>query len=238
MSFGVQDERGFNQVFRPVGTTPERARRRYEWFSARARDLSATRILEIGCGLGDAAHSVAIATGAEVLGIDLSRAFVTEAARRFTVPNLSYRVLDIWSPDFDALGSFDLVIGNGILHHLRPNLLAVLARLRALTTPGGGLAFIEPNLAHPACRFLFGTAIGRRWGKLEPEEMAFYAGELGDAVRSAGWEQVTVQTTDLLLPGLPTPLTKPLLSLERLVEGGAAAKILGQSHFLTARAAK
>src|SRR5262249_22723518 len=144
--------------------------------------------------------------------------------------------VDIWSPDFDALGPFDLVMGNGILHHLRPQLVDVLARLRALTAPKGGLAFIEPNLAHPACLFLFGTGVGRRWGKLEPDEMAFYSGELGEAVRSAGWLQVSVQTTDLLLPGLPTRLTKPLLSLERLVEGSAAAKIMGQSHFLTARA--
>jgi SAM-dependent methyltransferase len=236
MSFGLQDERGFNQVFRPVGTTPERARRRYEWFAARAREVAARRILEIGCGLGDAAHAVAAATNAEVLGIDLSANFVAEAARRFSASNLSYRALDIWSPEFDALGSFDLVIGNGILHHLRPDLVAVLARLRALTSPAGGLAFIEPNLAHPACRFLFGTAVGRRWGKLEPDEMAFYAGELGEAVRAASWKQVSVQTTDLLLPGLPTILTKPLLTLERLTEGSAAAKIIGQSHFVTARA--
>jgi SAM-dependent methyltransferase len=238
MAFGIQDERGFNQVFRPVGTTPERARRRYEWFAARVRELPASRVLEIGCGLGDAAHAVAVATDAQVLGIDLSPNFVAEAQRRFTAPNLSYRVLDIWSPDFDALGPFDLVMGNGILHHLRPQLVDVLARLRALTSPNGGLAFIEPNLGHPACLFLFGTSVGRRWGKLEPDEMAFYAGELRDAVRSAGWQQTSVQTTDLLLPGLPTPLTKPLLTLERLVEGGAAAKILGQSHFLTARASQ
>ena len=45
-----------------------------------------------------------------------------------------------------------------------------------------------------------------------------------------------MQTTDLLLPGLPTILTKPLLTLERLTEGSAAAKIMGQSHFVTARA--
>lgn len=235
MGFGVQDERGFNQVFRPVGTTVKRAHRRFDWFADRARDFSARRILEIGCGLGDAAHAVAASTGAEVLGIDLSSSFVEAASRRFSMPNLSYRVVDIWSSEFDALGSFDMVMGNGILHHLRPDLIKVLARLRSLSTPNGGLAFIEPNLAHPACLFLFGTSIGRRVGKLEPDEMAFYSAELGDAMRDAGWASVEVKTTDLLLPGLPTFLTPPLLGLERFVEGRSAAKLLGQSHFVTAK---
>lgn len=233
--FAVSDERGFNQVFRPVGTTPYRAQRRYDWFVRQAQALSATRILEIGCGLGDAAYHVARSTGSEVLGIDLSPAFVDAAKQRFSVPNLTYRVLDIWSADLDALGSFDIVIGNGILHHLRLRLVETLGRLRGLTVPGGAIAFIEPNLLHPACMLLFGTSVGRRIGKLEPDEMAFRAGELTDAVRAAGWRDICVRTGDLLLPGLPKFLIKPILALESVVEATASTRIFGQSHFLTAR---
>jgi SAM-dependent methyltransferase len=235
VGFAVSDERGFNQVFRPVGTTPYRAQRRYDWFVKQAQALSATRILEIGCGLGDAAYHVARSTGSEVLGIDLSPAFIDAAKKRFSAPNLTYRVLDIWSADFDSLGCFEIVIGNGILHHLRPQLVETLSRLRRLAAPGGGIAFIEPNLLHPACRFLFGTSIGRRVGKLEPDEMAFRAGELTDAVSAAGWRDINVKTADLLLPGVPKMFTKPILALESVVEGTASTRIFGQSHFLTAR---
>lgn len=234
MNIGLQDERGYNQVFRPIGTTIERARRRHEWLAEQARNRSANRILEIGCGLGEAAYSVAVTTGVEVVGIDLSPAFIEEAQRRFSAPNLSYKVVDIWSDEFDKLERFDIVMGNGILHHLRPKLVDVLARLRSLARPGAGLAFIEPNLLHPACWFLFGTALGRKIGKLEPDEMAFWAGELCEAVSAAGWSSVEVKTGDLLLPGLPTFLTPPILSLEHWTKDSIAARFLGQSHFLTA----
>ena len=41
----LQDERGFNQVFAPVGSTPLRMRRRNDWFIAQAGRVGATRIL-------------------------------------------------------------------------------------------------------------------------------------------------------------------------------------------------
>jgi SAM-dependent methyltransferase len=233
--FAIVDERGFNQVFRPSGTTLYRAQRRCAWFAEQAQTLPAKRILEIGCGLGDAAYHLARSTGAEVLGIDLSPSFVDAARSHFTAANLTYRVLDICSVEFDSLGHFDLVVGNGILHHLRPRLTEILARLRALILPNGGLAFIEPNLLHPACMLVFGTALGRRLAKLEPDEMAFRAGELSDALRAAGWCDIQVKTADLLLPGLPKFLTNPLLCLERLVEASFATRVFGQSHFVTGR---
>ena len=53
-------------------------------------------------------------------------------------------------------GQFDLVCGNGILHHLVVHLPRVLTALRQLTNPGGGMAFIEPNFLNPYCAFAFG----------------------------------------------------------------------------------
>lgn len=233
--FAIIDERGFNQVFRPVGTTLYRAQRRYNWFAKQAQAIPAKRILEIGCGLGDAAYHLARATDAEVLGIDFSPSFVDAARSHFTASNLTFRVLDVCSVEFNTLGHFDLVIGNGILHHLRPRLIEILARLRGVIVPNGALAFIEPNLLHPACMLLFGTSLGRRLAKLEPEEMAFRAGELSDALRAAGWGDIRIKTADLLLPGLPRFLTRPMLNLESLVERSFAIRVFGQSHFVTGR---
>ena len=48
----LQDERGFNQIFAPVGSTPLRATRRNDWFVEMAEGIGARRILEIGCGSG------------------------------------------------------------------------------------------------------------------------------------------------------------------------------------------
>ncbi|WP_421988549.1 class I SAM-dependent methyltransferase [Roseococcus sp.] len=233
---GLQDERGFNQVFAPVGTTPLRMRRRTDWFATQAARIGARRILEIGCGTGEAAAQVAARTNADVVAVDISDAFLEQARATYQASNLRYEKLDLLGDDPLRLGRFDLVFGNGILHHLVMRLPEILHGLHGLTEPGGGLAFIEPNLYNPYCAFIFRTRIGRRFAKLEPDEMAFRPGELRRALPQAGWRQVEVATRDFLLPGLPTVLTRPILAVEPALEAAVLTRWLAQSHFITARA--
>ena len=232
---GLQDERGFNQVFAPVGSTPFRAHRRHSWFVAQAERLGARRILEIGCGTGEAAAHVAANTSAEVMGIDISEAFLTEARAAHRAPNLRFETFDLFQDDPKVFGEFDLIYGNGILHHLVLRLDSVLRTLRAMTRPGGGLAFIEPNLMNPYCAFIFQTKTGRKWARLEPDEMAFKASGLERAIRDAGWQDVAVATRDFLVPGIPVALIRPILAVEPVLEGLAPTRWLAQSHFVTAR---
>src|ERR1700721_2980244 len=108
-----------------------------------------------------------------------------------------------------GFGRVDLVFGNGILHHLVLRLDDVLRALHSLSNLGGGLAFIEPNFLNPYCAFIFGTPIGRRFAKLEPDEMAFTPSQLRRALPAAGWRDVTVTTRDFLLPGRPGAVAPP-----------------------------
>jgi len=232
----LQDERGFNQVFAPVGSTPLRMRRRNDWFIAQAGRVGATRILELGCGTGEAAAHVAAGTSAEVVAVDISDAFLERARANHQAPNLRFEKLDLLGDDPLSLGRFGLVFGNGILHHLVQRLPQILRALHGVTEPGGGLAFIEPNFLNPYCAFAFGTRLGRRLAKLEPDEMAFTPGELRRALPAAGWREVEVATRDFLLPGLPRPLTRPVLAVEPVLESLALTRWLAQSHFVTARA--
>ena len=234
MPLTMRDERGYNQLFRPVGSSRYRAQRRHEWFIARARGRNARRILEIGCGTGEASAAMARATGVEVVGVDVSATFLQQARATHMASNLRFETLDVVSDDLARLGTFDFIFGNGILHHLIPRLNRVLRVLHELSSDDGGVAFIEPNLMHPACAFMFGTTIGRRVARLEPEEMAFRPGELRDALSQAGWCRVAVNARDFLLPGLPVPLIKPILMLESLCEPTWLAKWLAQSLFVTA----
>ena len=55
----LRDERGFNQGFAPVGSTPFRMRRRGDWFVAQIERLGARRVFEIGCGTGETAAYLA-----------------------------------------------------------------------------------------------------------------------------------------------------------------------------------
>jgi SAM-dependent methyltransferase len=233
---GLQDERGFNQIFAPVGTTPFRASRRYGWFVAEARRLGAKRILELGCGTGEASANVAAGVAAEVVAVDISEAFLERARATHARPNLRFEKLDLLGPDILRLGQFDLVFGNGILHHLVTRLNDVLQALHKITSSSGGLAFIEPNFLNPYCAFIFGTKVGRRFAKLEPDEMAFTPGQLREALPRAGWRDVAVNTRDFLLPGLPTGLTGPIVAMEPALEATALTRWLAQSHFISARA--
>jgi SAM-dependent methyltransferase len=229
----LQDDRGYNQVFAAVGSTPLRAERRHAWFAAEA--AGAGRVLELGCGLGDAAAYVAAHSEAEVVAVDLSEAFLEEARARHPLPNLRFERCDLFEDGWQRLGAFDLVFGNGILHHLVPRLGEVLARLREMA-PEGRLAFIEPNLLNPYCAFIFGTGPGRRWAKLEPQEMAFTPQGLRRALAGAGWRDIRIEMRDFLLPGLSKAMIRPSLAIEPLLEATPLTRWLAQSHFVTAKA--
>ena len=146
------------------------------------------------------------------MAVDISPRFIAAARERHRAANLRFELLDLLGDSPHALGQFDFVCGNGILHHLVRRLPEVLRALHGLTTPGGGLAFIEPNLLNPYCAAIFGTALGRRLARLEPDEMAFTPGQLRCALAEAGWRGVEVTTRDFLLPGLPDRLARPILA--------------------------
>src|SRR6266852_2285327 len=78
----LQDERGFNQIFAPVGSTLLRMRRRNDWFVDQIDRLGARRVLELGSGTGETAAYLASHSDAEIVAVDISKAFVAEANAR------------------------------------------------------------------------------------------------------------------------------------------------------------
>jgi len=226
------DERGYNQIFHKVGTTPLRTQRRSDWFVQNIKP--GNRVLEIGCGVGDMAAYVAAHSGAEVVAVDLSALFIAEARQTHVLPNLRFEQFDLLNEDAKKFGQFDVVIGNGILHHLVLKLEEVLSALRAMTTEGGRLAFIEPNVLNPYCAFIFGTRSGRRMARLEPDEMAFTPWELKRVLAASGWRNAEVSMRDFLVPNLPLWTIRPILAIEPLAEKTPLTSWLAQSHFITA----
>jgi SAM-dependent methyltransferase len=99
--------------------------------------LGQPRVLDAGCGTGEYSE---LFDPARYLGVDLHPGYVAFARRRH--PRHRYEVADLrrWSGG----GGFDLVLVNGVLHHLGDDdaraLLATAAHERA---PGGALLVIE-----------------------------------------------------------------------------------------------
>lgn len=71
------------------------------------------RILDLGCGTG---HVAELLGSARYLGIDHSHHYIRYADKRYSAFG-EFRCLDITDPTLEV-GTFDLVIAMGVLHHL------------------------------------------------------------------------------------------------------------------------
>jgi 2-polyprenyl-3-methyl-5-hydroxy-6-metoxy-1,4-benzoquinol methylase len=115
-------------------------------------DLSGKRVLDLGCGSG-ANASLLARLGAMVVGLDVS-ARAIEVARQRAQANgvadrVDFRVGPIEVAELEEC-SFDVVWGDGILHHVIDELPTVLSRAARWARPDGLLVFAEPvNLCPP-----------------------------------------------------------------------------------------
>jgi len=98
------------------------------------------RVLDIGCGAGETTLDLA-ATGAEVVGVDISRPLLDVARRRGAgVTDVSFLEADAQTHPF-AAGSFDAIFSRfGVMFFADPP--AAFANLRRALKPGGRLAFV------------------------------------------------------------------------------------------------
>jgi SAM-dependent methyltransferase len=232
----VQDEDGYNQGWEGGTALHVRTERRRDLMISRMEPEPSRRVLEIGCGRGELALSLAAKTGMDVLGVDVSEAFVQEARASVSVSNVHFDVLDFTKPG-DMVGrSFDYIVGNGILHHLYYNLPASLRSMRDLLTPNGRVIFLEPNLHNPYVYLIFRHANLRQRARLEPDEMAFSRRHAIATLRVAGFCDIAVEYRDFLVPGVPDWLIKPIVSAGSVAERTPALRHLAQSLFISATA--
>lgn len=109
--------------------------------------VAGRELLDYGCGMGE--ESVYFAKlGARVTSIDISDVGIATLKRRAAHHGLDIRALEMrCDPTSFPAGSFDLVHGMGILHHvgIEPGLAEVWRLLR----PGGVGVFLEPMGDHP-----------------------------------------------------------------------------------------
>jgi SAM-dependent methyltransferase len=104
-----------------------------------------TRVLDAGCGTGEALHWLleAVNPGGAVLGVDLAAAHV-EAARRHLVPPIQIVQADLFDVPLGS-ESFDFIWCVNTLHHLRDPLRGV-RRLATLLRAGGRIALGQSSL--------------------------------------------------------------------------------------------
>jgi len=107
-------------------------------------DLTGKAVLEIGCGVGITSARFAQA-GATVTAIDISGEMVEVTRRRADAEGLAANVKAVKMSGEDIVfppGSFDVIYGHSILHHL--NLDVATPKIVRVLKPGGVAAFLEP----------------------------------------------------------------------------------------------
>lgn len=118
---------------------------RLEWIQSQM-PLSGARVLDVGCGGGILADSMA-RKGARVLGIDLAAKALKVAqlhALEAQTPNVAYREVSVEALAAEQPGSFDGVTCMEMLEHV-PDPASVVRACAALVKPGGWVFFSTIN---------------------------------------------------------------------------------------------
>ncbi len=101
------------------------------------------RVLDIGCGWGGLALSLAAWTGARVDGVSLSTEQIDVARERAHAEGLADRARFSLTDYRDVTGPYDRIVSVGMFEHVgRPNYQAFFDRISALM-PGDGVALIH-----------------------------------------------------------------------------------------------
>jgi len=153
-----------------------------------------SRVLEVGCGLGDLLAAVAPHNS---LGIDASPRSIELARLRH--PGLTFKTIDVESDPLPA-ERFDVIILSDAIG-LLDDIQTALERLRHLLSPRGRLIVTYYNfLWEPALRAAERLRIKTKW----PEQNWLSMADIESLLNLAGYE-VFRRGTDVLLP-LEVPL--------------------------------
>ncbi|MFW9900372.1 MAG: class I SAM-dependent methyltransferase [Candidatus Thorarchaeota archaeon] len=128
-------------------------------------NVKGKKILDIGCGRGNLSFYLA-QKGAHVVGIDLSKNFIDFCKNEMKRLNLEidFRIMNAQIPDFED-GSFDLIVGSRIVHHL-PDIELFFRECKRILKRKGHIIFIEPLKKNPIVN------MNRKY--LKPKERTFY----------------------------------------------------------------
>ncbi|MBN9419840.1 MAG: class I SAM-dependent methyltransferase [Candidatus Eremiobacteraeota bacterium] len=173
-------------------------------------------VLELGCGTGALTQYLLERLSVELTACDISPVTVERIRERYgAYPNTHFLAADATNLDVPA-GSFDVVLGNSVLHHLP--LEPALREIHRVLKPGGVLWFSEPNMLNPQIALEKNVRfIGERLQNSE-DETAFFRWSLARKLRSQGFAQVQVRPYDFLHPIVPAPLVPLAAGLGELLE--------------------
>ncbi|HVO89722.1 MAG TPA: bifunctional 2-polyprenyl-6-hydroxyphenol methylase/3-demethylubiquinol 3-O-methyltransferase UbiG [Casimicrobiaceae bacterium] len=179
-----------NSEFRPLH---EINPLRLDWIDRVVEGLAGKRVIEVGCGGGILAESMA-ARGAEVLGIDLSSKAlgVARLHKLESGAKVEYRLIGAEALAQETPGAFDVVTCCELLEHV-PDPASLVTACATLVRPGGRVVFATINRNPKSYAFaIIGAEYVLKllprgthdWSKfVRPSELAAYARRAGLALQ-------------------------------------------------------
>jgi len=162
--------------------------------------LPGSRVLEVGCGLGDLLAALRPSHG---VGIDISRRMIDFAKQRH--PQLSFQVGDV-ERDVLPEGPFDAIVLSDVLGHLDDIQLA-MERLRGLLAPNGRMIVTYYNFVwEPVLKLAESLGLKAHW----PDQNWLSMNDIENLLMLSGFDVIR-RGTDILLPA-DVPLVSPILN--------------------------
>lgn len=181
----------WNQVAAKYARKPVDDEDAYQLTLARVKAhlTSSAQVLELGCGTGTTAITVAPFAGS-ILATDLSSQMISiarEKLKRSAIENASFSVGTLESVDLNGR-YFDVVLALN-LFHLLPDIDSALQRIHQILGPGGLLISKTPCLGDGSIALRGIVPILRALGKA-PHVQFLKKNELATRVASAGFKTI------------------------------------------------
>lgn len=152
--YAVNYDAALQEGLKPTGAGKEHyAEQRVLFLRDRLRAIGITkvaRVLDFGCGDGDAAPLLREVLGAaEVVGVDVSEAMLTRARARHRWTRFAT------IEELPTLGAFDVAYCNGVFHHIpQASRLEAASHVRRAVQPSGVWGFWENHPWNPGTRMV------------------------------------------------------------------------------------
>ena len=146
-------------------------------------NLHCKSVLELGCGTGKNTALLA-EIGERICAIDFSPSMIGKARDKLRLDNVSFEVADITKPWPCESESYDLIVCNLVLEHIRDLSLIFAEVFRVLVAPG---RFFLCEL-HPTRQYAGKQANFQRNGKMTPiEAFVHHLTDFTDAANDCGF---------------------------------------------------
>ncbi len=152
-----------------------------------------SRVLDVGCGVGELAHCIATTRQAQVTGVEPN----AERARAALERGITVHQGHLDDAVIQRLGVFDVVVLADVLEHLADP-MAMLELCHRVMSPHGKLLLSVPNIAHFSVRWelLMGRFNYEPWGIMDATHLRWFtATTLQRLLAASGYRVVTMQTT-------------------------------------------